>query len=145
MSPWLIRFGTSTCLGTGPQGVVALIVGFFSFPLRHPPAKPLHAAQNHASLPLPPSTHPLTINHYQRRDNISPSACPFSSSCFLVSLFLFFFFLFPFSFIALADSAKGQQGSEQEEGESCLMTEAGMSLPFPLQSFLSSSFPFSPR
>lgn len=27
--------------------------------------------------------------------------------------------------------------SEQEEGENCLMTEAGMSLPFPLQSFLS--------
>lgn len=53
-----------------------------------------------------------------------------------LSLF-FFFFLLPFSFIALADSAKGQRGSEQEEEESCLMTEAGMSLPFPLQSLLS--------
>lgn len=42
-----------------------------------------------------------------------------------------------FSFKAWSDSTKGQQGSEQEEGESCLMTEAGMFLTFPLQSFIS--------
>lgn len=62
----------------------------------------------------------------------------------LFSFSFFFFFPFLFSFIALADSAKGQQGTEQEEGENCLMTEARMSLPFPLQSFLSPA-PFPPN